>query len=154
MRALLATASVIALGVAACGSSKTAPPPEDGGGLDHPPGATADATADVSADVGDVPAGDALSPPDTIGQAYTCFPPPDPTVADGGVAAQPVTCVVGQSYCLATRPRGSAGSFAQCADVPAACASSPTCACIAPGPSVSCSCADQGGLVVVTCDRV
>jgi hypothetical protein len=129
---------VIALGVAACGSSNP--------GLDHPP--------DATADVGDVPAGDAPSSPDTIGQSYTCFPPPDPNVADGGVAAQPVTCVVGQTYCIATRPRGSAGSFAQCGDVPAACASTPTCACIAPGPSVSCSCAETGGLVVVTCDRV
>jgi hypothetical protein len=94
------------------------------------------------------------TPRDGARQTYSCFPPPSDSGTATADAGQPATCVVGQTYCRALRPRGSSGPYSDCLGVPPRCASNPTCACIMPTPDVSCSCAEPDGLVVLTCDRI
>ncbi|HEY4187730.1 MAG TPA: hypothetical protein VGP07_21815 [Polyangia bacterium] len=96
-----------------------------------------------------------------LGKTYGCTVPvplgsgggaePAGTGGQGG-ASEPATCVVGQTYCF--RKRGFSPNSAECAQLPAPCATIPTCACIAAGTSPNCTCSDFNGEVEVTCDQI
>jgi hypothetical protein len=146
--------------VAACGSNKEESPPVDAE-VEHP-APSLDAGGDSTDAVGviDVAGGDsadavidAISVSDSLGQSYACVPPPNGSPSDAA-ASPATTCVVGQTYCIGTRARGTVGAFAQCQDLPPGCTSNPTCTCVMPVSNVSCSCSDSGGFAILTCDRV
>jgi len=86
----------------------------------------------------------------------------DGEVRSAGPGKEPVTCVVGQSYCSARSNLHAVGVLPtlSCVDLTgplAACAVAPTCACIcAHGVwcKTECSCSDTDGFAIVSCEAI
>jgi hypothetical protein len=152
MRHVFLVVAALLLG-AGCGSKcKCAQPPEGGTDTAADTAQPSDAAAehDSAAD----------GPP---GATYACSGSPadggsDSADAGPGQAGHSETCVAGQTYCLIQRlPGAGGGSAGRCDPVSSsmpACATNPTCACTGSAGNVNCSCRDDGGLVIVTCDPV
>jgi hypothetical protein len=92
---------------------------------------------------------------DHAGASYLCAGTPP----DGGSDAGSATCTVGQNYCQIQFSNATVGgSTGRCegfaAGAPASCATSPTCACTLERNFANCQCAENGGMVIVTCGPV
>jgi hypothetical protein len=105
--------------------------------------------------------GDGVPAACVVGQTYACVAPPPlyPPPGDAGsLTGPPAACVVGKTLCRRFQATGvGVSSTVECADVPAACANNPTCACLCG--SVyhcysECSCVESGGFATITCMQV